>query len=578
MTRPSFLPAFQYSVVLFFVALMWWGVGPAMSDSGDRWLPVPRQPFAQTPREDLTVLIRDANAALHLPTLAQSTAGEPRTAADASLWLRVNVATFSQLLAAPKKSNALVGALNRARMTPPTGDAPTHEGARVVPLQSVKQVCVHLGDSITYGVNMDSFLVQDTWSGRVFNGPPFLINPVDTRFNSLDQGFIKTLADAERQVFHFGIPSAQMVNADPERAGNPTAYSIPFPAAGVDVTTNTLTLPTTQGAGAGRWVQVVSTGTPPAPLVRGRPYYIGKAQPGGRVQLHATARDAIEGSHPIRLTDQGSGDHRLVVPTPSWRALLGRFVKNIRVTPGQQLVWVIFMGTNDVRYNPSLPIVGPGSIATNHLMPFMASLRALITDPQAKVVFVTPIARTGDPVLNQRLVAFRNYVQAVKTRLKLDAVVDPGQIVVDGLHPLDPATPGVARFIRLTSADINPAADTLAARPSLGGDPLWPDTLTGLPVRFWPGRGVTLPAPLTPTATYYLGAISQGQFKLYPSAADARQGLNPIDITASGVTPGNAYITVTSAYYHPDGTHPLAAGQALIGGAVRQALNTLLTP
>lgn len=547
------------------------------ASGGYRWIPATPQPWAATPREDATDLVRRANQALGLPNGKRLQPGEVRKSTDGRVWLRVDEPTFQQL---QRDANTLTpDELKTARTTPPPGDAPGGDLSPVLPLAGVKQVTIHLGDSITYGVSMGSTRLLDTWSGQVLNNPPRLVMPETITRNSLEQGYLRTVADTQRQAFIYGIPSGQLVNARPEKAGNPGPLTLKFSPADVNVVDNVLMMPKTTGLAAGKWVQFTTTGTLPRPLQPGKAYYVGRPQ-GKNVQLFTSVRDALTNQRQVVLLTPGEGTHQLAIPTPSWLPMLDRYLRNIRVAPGQQLVWVVFLGTNDVRYNMKTPITGPDSIATDHLEPFMHTLRGRYPQKSSRVLFVTPLARTGSQTLNHRLVEFRDYVKAHRQQLGIDALVDPATLQVDGLPVLNPATPGVAAMVRLPADGVDPQANTLTP-VAKWGDPLWPESLTGLPVRVWPGKGnrSTLPAPLKAGTTYYVGAIRGDHFKLFPTPAAARAGRGEVDLTSRGTNDGpargNAHV-IGSIYYATDGTHPLVAGQQLLGREIRQALNAML--
>ncbi len=112
-------------------------------------------------------------------------------------------------------------------------------------------------------------------------------------------------------------------------------------------------------------------------------------------------------------------------------------MNSLSLHPTQQLVCVIFCGTNDVAYgddngNPGLsavPLGTPGATyagninyITGCLIPFINSYKSLY--PNAKIVFVTPIARDSTGTLNPKFNEIADYTIANRASLGIDIVVD----------------------------------------------------------------------------------------------------------------------------------------------------------
>lgn len=551
-----------------------------------KWITPDIQPQFPTQLEDLTDLVRRINEALGLPSNGLTQVGVTRTATDGVLRYRVEDVTFRALQAASTGGLGLTPTeIATATDLPPAGESGTTYQIPGIPHPFVKQVVFNLGDSITFGTSMGGTQVVDTWSGRVFNIPRITTVPAGINDASPDDGYIRTTYDAtfERQCLVYGFPSAQLYNTDPTNAGTPAPPRDTFAPSDVNTTANTLTVATPANYPAGKWLSFTSTGTLPAPLSVGTVYYSGNVL-GSTLQVFTTPRDALTGTNPVDLTTQGTGTHTIAAPNPSWFLAFDRLIGKIRVAPGQQLVFTIFAGTNDIRYNPAKPITGPGSIVQDHLIPFLNKLRTAYPASVAKVLFVTPIVRSTEAETNNRILAFRDHIQANQAALGIDAVFDPGTIVVNGMNIFAANNPALARLVRFQASGVNTATNTITA-DTVNGDPVWPSSLTGLPIRFYTGRdnagGVTpaLPAPLTPAATYHIGALTSTTFKLFPTYADAMAGTNEVDLTTTGLNDGPAAAdchSACTAYLATDGTHPLVEGQIYLGLGIRTALNTLL--
>ncbi len=86
---------------------------------------------------------------------------------------------------------------------------------------------------------------------------------------------------------------------------------------------------------------------------------------------------------------------------------------------------------------PGASHTGDPNYISVSLTPFLAALKSM--NPACKIIFITSIARSSDPVLNGKFIDVTNYVIANRAAMGIDIVIDSRTFV-----KYSPATPTVS--------------------------------------------------------------------------------------------------------------------------------------
>lgn len=374
--------------------------------------------------EDITEAVRRWRQAQGMPakrfdsgvfgTICTSTAGN---------CYRVEDNIYTLLDTAGLSATEKIGGGNGTTNTAPAGLGTSSDRVNGVAPGWVKQVVLGVGDSI-----MASLVGGGHTDAQKFQG---IVVPAPRAIAATQ----KEVVNNDRWAQNWGFGGWQIRNF----ANLPGSIYNFNGVTGVNTTTDVITTDTTISAGS-VGTEIIFSGIPPAPLVAGTSYFIGGIS-GVSCKVFATRRAAVDGLTPIDLTAVGSGACTITEVQSDWFRDFDRYLTGIRVGTGQQLWFVFEMSSNDIDYNSATPVTGAGSIVENNLIPFMAKVRALY--PTANVVWTTPIARTTNTTLNNRIIQFRDYLMNNRASLGIDHVINTSLIDVGGVKIFDPATPSV---------------------------------------------------------------------------------------------------------------------------------------
>lgn len=216
-----------------------------------------------------------------------------------------------------------------------------------------------------------------------------------------------------------------------------------------------------------------------------------------------------------------------------WTTDFPKYLTNLAVASSQTMIFVLFMGTNDLSHEASInPIT---ELYTNRLLPLIADIKAAY--PSCKIVFVPPVVRGPTTTLNNRIIDYGQEVIDNLDSIDVDAVANSwltdGAGVFTGLYPFDPQYPEMS--CSCGHVDTIQSVDTATNIVTFNQPSSTNGMATGDAVALFTRDG-TKPTGLDTANLWFVRKIADtgttSTWTFHPTPADASGNTNIVDISS----------------------------------------------